>query len=140
MLGVLGKKTGRHATCDVNQHHAAHGHEDGKFNPEDVGQTQADVGRPQAGKTHQNHGKSGTERQRQERIRRGVGEPHRPDERHGQEQDENDGAIVNVANQKVVFIRCLGSLGTFLLTFRQPQQLGVQLLESHRGGAVAADR
>ena len=140
MDGGFGKHPGCHSTGHMDQDHANHGHGDGQFNARHVRKAQTDGVGTQSSQSHQHHGKSSTEQQRQQGVRRGVGKPHRPDERDSKEQQQHDRFVVDVAHDNVVLAGRTASLGAAFLTLSEFEKFSVQFTQPHRGGTVGRHR
>ena len=135
MDGIVIQHPDGHPSGHVHQHQTDDRHRDGHLNPKHIGQTQADGVGPKASQPDHQHGEERTEGQGLEAVGRRIGHPCRGQEGHPKEHQENDGAIVNVADEKVVALRRHRAFGAALLPFGQHQQFGVQRFE--RGGGLA---
>ena len=138
MHGIVRKDTGGHSSCEVNQHHTAHGDHDREFNTGDIGQAQSDGVGTKTRQPHQNDGKGGTEHEGVKAVGRGVSHPHRTDESDHEEQQQHHGPVVNVTNQQVVFGTYIGALRSLFLALNPFQQVRIELFQRYRRGSVAA--
>ena len=125
---IIGQHAGGHAAGEVNQNHPRHGDHDGQFNTRNIRQSQADAVGSYSGQSDQDDGEAGAEHQGVKGVGRCVGKPGGAQKRHSQKEQKHHGAVVNIANQEVVFPADIGTLGALFLLFRQRQQFGVELL------------
>ena len=121
MKRIVAQDANRHSSSEVNEYQTPHSDGDGEFNAQHVGQTQTDGVRPQPSEPHQQDGKDGAKHQRFKSVCGGVGEPSRAEERHEQEQEQHDGAVVNIAHQQVVLLSHITAFGALALPLSQRQ-------------------